>query len=132
MPHGDLAEVQSPHNERLYMLTGVITTTTSGTIGSQDCVGFTAARTAAGRYVITLTQAGLKLMYGHAAIEGHATAAAAAAKGQVAQLRSVSPTTKAITVQIMTPSLAAGASVDVDVEDAAKIRILLVVSRGKC
>lgn len=113
-------------------LTGIVTTTTGGTIGSQDCDGFVVTKTAAenGRYTVVLSDKYRAIEYAHAVIEGSADSAAAAAKGQVCQVRGVDASTKTVLIQFLTPSLAAGASVDADVEDAAKIRIFIVASTG--
>lgn len=128
-----LNEVESP-GKRKEILTGQITTTTSGTIsaaaGTNTCEGFTVTRTAAGRYVAALAKGYRDISYAHAVVEGSAAAAAAAAKGQVCELRSVSGSGKTCTLQFLTPSLAAGASVDVDVEDGALIRFIIVARRG--
>jgi hypothetical protein len=135
MAHGDLAEVQAPISDRLVILTGLVTLGAGGAISSQECNGFTVAKTGSevGRYTVSLHNKFLQLEYGHAVVEGAADAAAAAAKGQVAQLRGVdvSGATPQLFVQLLTPSLAAGASVDVEAEDNAKLRIFLCLSRGK-
>jgi hypothetical protein len=118
------------HN--LVLMTGVATTTTSGTLstttGANDCEGFTLARTAAGRYVATIAEKYGSIQYADMVVEGHATDAAAAAKGVVNKLRAVSASGKSVTFQLVTPALAAGAEVDVDPEDAAVLRILIVAS----
>lgn len=134
MAHGDLANVEAPVSDRLVILTGIVTLGAGGAISSQDCEGFTVAKTAAevGRYTATLRNKFLKLQYAHAVVEGAADAAAAAAKGQVCQLRgvAVSSATPVLLFQLLTPSLAAGASVDVEAEDSAKLRFFIVCSRG--
>ena len=135
MAHGDLAKVEAPISDRLVMLTGIAITTTSGTLstatGANDCEGFvlTKVGSEAGRYRATLNNRFLKIQYAHMVVEGAADAAAAAAKGQVAQLRNVSGSQ--VEFQLLTPSLAAGASVDVEAEDGAILRCLIVASRGK-
>lgn len=125
--------VESP-GKRKEVLSGTVLTTTAGAIsttaGTNTCEGFTVARSAAGRYVATLQKGYSDISYGHAVVEGSAAAAAAAAKGQVCELRGVSPSGKTCTFQFITPSLAAGASVDVDVEDGARVRFFLVAKRG--
>lgn len=135
MAHGDLAEVEAPCSDRLVMLTGIALTTTGGTLstaaGANDCEGFvlTKVGSEAGRYRATLNNKFLKIQYADMTVQGAADAAAAAAKGQVAQLRNV--TNQQVEFQLLTPSLAAGASVDVEPEDGATLRILIVASRGK-
>lgn len=133
MAHGDLQPVEAPGSERLVTLTGSVVTTTGGTIGSQDCEGFTVAKVGseAGRYRATLNNAFRALQYGDMKVVGAADAAAAAAKGQVCQLRNVSPTSRTVDFQLLTPSLAAGASVDVEPEDGATLLFIMVLSRGK-
>lgn len=133
MPHGDLAEVQAPHNERLVLLTGVVTMGASGAIASQDCVGFTVAQTDSedGRYTITLANKFLKLMYGHAVVELSADTAAVQAKGIACALRNVAPTTPSMDLQFTIVPTAAAAGADADPEDSSTVRILLIMSRGK-
>lgn len=120
----------------LVVLTGVAVTTTSGTLstvtGENDCEGFTVAKTASevGRYTATISEKYRAIQYAHCVVEGAADAAAAAAKGQVCYLRGVSASGKEAFFQMCTPSLAAGASVDVEVEDAAKLRFIIVASTG--
>lgn len=135
MAHGDLAEVQAPCSDRLVVLTGIALTTTSGTLstvaGANDCEGFALTKVGSevGRYRATLNNKFLKIQYAHMVVEGAADAVAAAAKGQVCELRNV--TQQQVEFQLMTPSLAAGASVDVEPEDAAKLRVIIIASRGK-
>lgn len=134
MAHGDLAPVEAPVSDRLVMLTGIALTTTSGTLstasGANDCEGFVLTKVAAevGRYRATLRNTFLKIQYADMTVQGAADAVAAAAKGQVVQLRNVTKTQ--VEFQLMTPSLAAGASVDVEPEDAATLRIVIIASRG--
>lgn len=134
MAHGDLAPVSAPVSDRLVVLTGIALTTTSGTLstaaGANDCEGFvlTKVGSEAGRYRATLNNRFLKIQFAQGAVEGAADAAAAAAKGQVFQLRNV--TGSQVEFQLVTPSLAAGASVDVEPEDGAKLRFMIVASRG--
>jgi hypothetical protein len=137
MPHGDLKAVEAPHNERLVVLTGVVKLGAGGAIGTgatdNVCSGFTVAKTASevGRYTATLLNKFLKIQYAHCVVEGAADAAAAAAKGQVCQLRGVDAPGKVAYFQLLTPSLAAGASVDVEAEDNATLRFVIIASRGK-
>lgn len=120
----------------LVLLTGVAVTTTSGTLstttGENDCEGFTVAKTGSetGRYTATISEKYRAIQYAHCVVEGAADAAAAAAKGQVCYLRNVSASGKTADFQICTPSLAAGTSVDVEVEDGAKLRFFIVASTG--
>lgn len=122
------------HN--LVLLTGVVNLGASGAIGTgstdNDCEGFTVAKTASetGRYTATIAEKYKAIQYAHCVVEGAADAAAAAAKGQVCQLRGVDASGKVAYFQLLTPSLAAGASVDVEAEDNAKLRFFIVASTG--
>lgn len=132
----DLKAIEAPMPERLVTLVGKFVTSTNGEIASSDCVGCRVAIVAAeaGRYLITLFEGATKLYYGHAVVEGAADAAAPAAKGVVAKLRTNNVAVTGggtVLLQFVTPALAAGAEVDVDVEDGATVRFMLVVSRGK-
>ena len=136
MAHGDLQPTEAPGSERLVWLTGKALTTTSGTLstasGANDCEGFTLAKVGseAGRYRATLNHKFKALQFAYMVVEGAADAAAAAAKGQVAYLRNVNMTTGIVEFQLATPSLAAGASVDVEPEDGATLRVVMCLSRG--
>jgi hypothetical protein len=138
MAHGDLKPMEAPGTDRLVTLTGVVALGAGGAIsaaaGANDCEGFTVAKTGSevGRYTVTLLNRFLKVQYAHCVVEGAADAAAAAAKGQVCQLRGVDAVGKTMFFQLLTPSLAAGASVDVEAEDNAKLRFVIICSRGKC
>lgn len=137
MAHGDLQPVEAPGSEREVILTGVALTTTSGTLstaaGANVCNGFVLTKVAAevGRYRATLNNPFMVIAYADMAVEGAADAVAAAAKGQTGYLRNVSATGRIVEFQLCTPSLAAGASVDVEPEDAAKLRVFIVAGRGK-
>lgn len=133
MPHGDLQPVEAPGNERLVILSGIVTTSTSGTIASQDCVGCTVAKTGseAGRYTVTPHNKFLKLMYGHCVAELSADTAAVQAKGVVGAVRGVAAATPVLYLQFTIVPTAAAAGADAEVEDAAVIRFMLVMSRGK-
>jgi len=137
MSHGDLRQVMAPVNARIVELTGVVKLGNGGAIGTGatdvDCIGFSLAKVGgeAGRYRATLHHKFRKLRYAHCVVEGAADAAAAAAKGQVAMLRNVDVANKTLDFQIVTPSLAAGASVDVEPEDGATLRFIIVLDAGK-
>lgn len=132
-------EVKSP-GSRKEILTGVVTlgatgalNTTSHPGGVAVCDGFTVEKTASktGRYTVKPMEPYVKIEYAHAVVEGAADANAAAAKGQVCKLRNVNAGSKSLDVQFVTPSLAAGAEVDVNPEDNAILRFLVVASRGQ-
>jgi hypothetical protein len=112
-------------NREIVKLYGTITTTTSGAIGSQTGKGFSAARTAAGRYVVTLQDAYTSLVSASVSVQGGATAAYTAGKGQNLLLRSVTPTTKALTLQLTRPDTQA----DADPEDGALLYVEITLSR---
>lgn len=133
MPHGDLVGVEAPRNERLVILTGEVTLGASGAISSQDCVGFSVVQTASetGRYTVTTTHKFLKLKFGCAVLEISADAAPVSAKGTVGLFRNVAPTSKTMDIQFAVPPAAAAVGVDAVPQDSAKIRIMLVLSRGK-
>lgn len=125
--------VESPGN-RKELLTGVVVLGASGAISSgatQD--GWTVAKTASetGRYTVTLGKKYSTIEYGHVVVEGAADAAPVAAKGQVAMLRNVSASGKTLDFQLLTPSLAAGAAVDVNAEDSTTLRIIIIAKRGR-
>lgn len=133
MPHGDLKSVEAPVNERLVILAGIVTLGAGGAISSQDCVGFTVAKTGSevGRYTVTLLNKFLKLMYGHGVLEISADAAPVQDKGSECYLRGVDAAAKVAYLQFAVSPTAAAAGADKEVEDSAKIRIMLVCSRGK-
>jgi hypothetical protein len=140
MPHGDLKPTEAPGTNRLVFLTGVVTTSTSGTIDESDCDGFDVVLTdsEAGRYTITLHNKFYSLRYGHAAVELSADTAAVQAKGVVAAIRNVdvAPTVASgdsptLDLQFTVTPTSGGAGADADVEDGAVIRIFLCMSRGK-
>lgn len=127
-----LHTVESP-GKRREILCGKIVTTTSGTIDTVNSTleGMTVAKTAGtGRYTITVSKKYAQIDYLHANVEISASTAAVSAKGVCAVSRVVSPSTKTAIIQILTPPLASGAGVDIEVEDAAVIRVMVVARRG--
>jgi hypothetical protein len=126
-----LHTTESP-GKRKEILTGVVVLGASGAISSQVCEGFTVVKTATetGRYTVTLGKKYSTVEYAHGVIEGAADAVPIAAKGQVVMLRNVSASSKTLNLQILTPSLAGGAAVDIEAEDSTTLRILIVAKRG--
>lgn len=128
MAHGDLAPVQAPLSDRLVILTGIVTLGASGAISSQDCEGFTVVQTATetGRYTATLLNTFVKIQYAHGVVEGAADAAVPNGKATVCQLRSV--TGSVAYFQMLHPNGTTAA--DALPEDSAKLRFVIVASRG--
>lgn len=127
-----LHTVESP-GKRREILCGKIVTTTSGTIDTANSTleGMTVVKAAGtGRYTLTVSKKYAIIDYMHASVEISATTAAVSAKGVVVACRSVSTTNKTMVLQVLTPPLAAGAGVDVEVEDAGIIRVMVVARRG--
>jgi hypothetical protein len=127
-------EVEAP-GKRKELLSGAALTTTSGTLstaaGANTCEGFTVAKIAGtGRYQATLQKGYNSITFAAGSVEISASTAAVTAKGVVVALRGVSASGKVATFQVLTPPLAAGAGVDVEVEDGATLRFLLVARRG--
>ena len=125
--------IQGPSTNRKELLTGVVVLGASGAISSQSCDGFTVVQTATetGRYTATLGKKYNTVEYAHAVIEGAADAVPIQAKGQVVMLRNVSASGKRVDFQVLTPSLAAGAAVDILPEDSTTLRIVIIAKRGR-
>ena len=113
----------------LICLYGQITTTTSGTIGSQSCVGFTAELTAAeaGRYTITLSDKYPTLFMVNTQIVTTADTAYTSGKGLQSVLRNVAMTSKTFDIQFVD---AAAPQADADVEDGAVIYLEIVLKNS--
>jgi hypothetical protein len=127
-----LHSVESP-GKRNELLTGSIATTTGGTLNqaTSTCEGFTVAKIAGtGRIQATLSKGYSSIGFAAASVEISASAAAVTAKGVVVALRGVSASGKVATFQVLTPPLAGGPGVDVEVEDGATLRFVLVAKRG--
>lgn len=103
-------------------LFGKVVTTTSGTIGSQSCKGFSVAKVGseAGRYRVTLQDQYMALLSCHAIIVGTADTAYTGTKGLTPLLRNVavSADTPVLDIQFVQATLA-----DAEVLDAAEIYI---------
>ena len=101
-------------------LYGNFTTSTSGTIASSSCKGFTVAKTAAetGRYTVTLADSWKAFMGVCVTIVGAADAAYTSAKGLTHIVRNVSMTNKTFDVQFNDPD---GSPADAELEDGASV-----------
>lgn len=110
-------------------LYGKIVTTTSGTIGSQSCKGFSVAKTATktGRYTVTLEDQYMALLAVGVNIEGTADAAYTGAKGLINFLRNVDVTaaTPVFDIQFATTTFA-----DAELEDAAEVYIEITLKNS--
>lgn len=110
-------------------LYGRVTTSTSGTVGSQSCKGFTVAKTGSetGRYTISLADKYTSLLAAQVSIEGAADAAYTTAKGLTWILRGVDvahATAPKLYIQFNDPD---GSAADAELEDASVIRIALTL-----
>lgn len=105
-------------------LYGEVTTTTSGTIGSQSCKGFTVSKTAGetGRYTVTLADNYNKLLAVSVAVVGSADAAYTSAKGLVSFLRNDTIAANGTTFNVQFCD-ADGSPADAELEDGAKFKL---------
>lgn len=105
-------------------LFGSLITTTSGTIGSTSCKGFSIVKTGSetGRYTVTLTQGYQKLLSVGVTIVGTTDAAMTNAKGLTHIVRNVSvnDATPTFQIQFNDPD---GSPADAELEDAAELLI---------
>lgn len=110
-------------------LYGKVTTTTSGTIGSQDCRGFSVAKTGSetGRYSVTLEDNYPALRMVHAILEGTADAGYTTAKGLGYLVRNVDVANKTLDIQFVN---GAQPQADAEVEDAAVIYIEITLKNS--
>jgi len=102
-----------------YVLSGRVTTTTSGTIGSQTSTaksGFTATRTGAGTYSLALTRRAAELIYADAKVLS--SAYTVATKGITSRI-TVNSTSAATPLLVFQFTRADGTAADV--EDAAVV-----------
>lgn len=110
-------------------LYGTFTTTTSGTIGSSSCKGFSVAKTATetGRYTVTLGDKWNGLLGVNVAIEGAADAAYTASQGLCSLLRNVDVSSaKTLDIQFADPATSA----DAELEDGAKVYIEITLKNS--
>lgn len=110
-------------------LYGTAVTSTSGTLSSTSCKGFTLTKVGGktGRYLLTLADKYTGLLSASAIVEGAADAAYGAATGCIPILRSVSvgSATPTLTVQFITHTGA-----DAEVADGAKLYLSLTLKNS--
>ena len=82
-------------------LFGKVTTSTGGAIASQDCKGFSVAKTAseAGRYTVTLEDKYFDLRAANVMVEGAADTVYTADKGLIPMLRGVNVASKTLDIK---------------------------------
>lgn len=111
-------------------LYGEVTTSTSGTIASQSCKGFTVSKTAGetGRYTVTLSDKYNKLLSVCVTVVGATDAAYTAADGLVSFLRNDSVASNGATfnVQFADPATSA----DAEIEDGAKFKLEITLKNS--
>lgn len=112
-------------------LFGSVVTTTSGTIGSTSCKGFSIAKTGSetGRYTVTLADTYQKLLSVNVNVIGATDAAATSAKGLVSFLRNVSVTDATPTFDIQFCD-ADGSPADAELQDAAELLIEITLKNS--
>ncbi len=116
----------------LVTLYGSLTTSTSGTVASTACVGFTIAKTSAevGRYTVTLSDyyyGGLK--HCSVTLVGSTDAAYTSAKGIVPFLRNISVDSSHKTFDIQWAD-ADGSAADAELEDGAAFNLMIVLKNS--
>ena len=106
----------------LVALYGKVVTSTSGTISSSDCRGFSIAKTGSetGRYTITLEDSYNALRMVNVLVEGAADTAYTNAKGLGYIVRGVDVASKVLYIQFVN---AAQPQADAELEDAAEFYI---------
>lgn len=112
-------------------LFGSFVTSTSGTIASSSCKGFTVAKTATetGRYTVTLADTYTALLGVNVSIVGAADAAYTNAKGLTHILRNVSvaDSTPTFDIQFNDPD---GSPADAELADAASVLIEITLKNS--
>lgn len=112
-------------------LFGEVVTSTSGTIASQSCKGFTVAKTGGevGRYTVTLADSYMKLLGVGVAVVGSADAAYTSAKGLVWFIRNdtVASNGKTFNVQFCDSD---GSPADAELEDGAKFKLEITLKNS--
>lgn len=112
-------------------LYGEVTTSTSGTISSQSCKGFTVAKTGSetGRYTVTLADKYNKLLACSVVVVGAADAAYGSGKGLAAFLRNDSIGSSGTTFNIQFCD-AATPQADAELEDGAKFKLEITLKNS--
>ncbi len=113
-------------------LFGSVTTSTSGTIASQSCKGFSVAKTAGetGRYTVTLADVYVDLLSVSVAVVGAADAAHTAARGLTPMLRNDAVGVsggKTFNVQFVS---ADGSAADAELVDGAKFLLEITLKNS--
>ena len=112
-------------------LYGKVVTTTSGTVGSTSCKGFSVAKTGSetGRYTVTLSDSYQGFLGCQVTLVGAADAAYTSAKGLVAFVRNVSvaDSTPTFQIQFCDPD---GSAADAEVEDAAEFYLEITLKNS--
>jgi hypothetical protein len=112
-------------------LYGSFTTSTSGTIASSSCKGFSVAKTSAetGRYTVTLADTWYALLHVSAVIAGTTDAAMTTGAGISYFLRNVSvaDSTPTFDIQFCSPD---GSPADAELEDAASVYIEITLKNS--
>ena len=109
-------------NREVVTLYGTVTTTTNGTIGSQDCKGFSVARTSTGLYTITLQDAYAATLDVRVLI---IDTTITPGKGQIIAVSADTPLLASIAVKFYRPDT----QVVADVDDGAILKFVLTLSR---
>ena len=115
-------------------LFGKVTTSTSGTIGSQECKGFSVAKTGSetGRYTVTLEDAYIDLLSASVIVEGADDAVYTADKGLIPILRNVDVAAKTLDIQFVSVTEVTDANTfpDAELADAASFYIELTLKNS--
>lgn len=121
-----LKPLQGCREAGIVKLYGSVVTSTSGTISSSDCKGFSIAKTGSetGRYTVTLEDKYTSLRGCSVMIEGSADTAYTSAKGIVSYLRGVDVSASSPVLYIQFAD-ADGSAADAELEDGAKFYIEL-------
>jgi len=112
-------------------LYGSVVTSTSGTVASTSCKGFTVAKTAseAGRYTVTLTDTYTAFKGCHVTLVGAADAAFTTAKGLVPIVRNVSVADSTPTFDVQFVD-ADGSAADAEVPDGAEFYLEITLKNS--
>lgn len=114
--------VRGSLNREVVTLYGSVTTTTSGTIGSQLCKGFSVTRTGTGVYAIALQDAYAAVLDARVTLS---VAAITAGKGQIFALTTDTPLSSALVIKVYRPDT----QVPADVDDGAVLKLAITLSR---
>jgi len=112
-------------------LFGEVVTSTSGTIASQSCKGFTVTKTGSetGRYTVTLADKYMKLLNVGVCVVGAADAAYGSGKGLMSFIRNDSIASNGTTFNVQFVD-AATPQADAELEDGAKFKIEITLKNS--